>query len=128
MVEDKRRKLLRRAGLFVGLVWAVLWTVFLAASSLSHGFGPITGEEVGSSVVLVLGVLFLWAGLAFLWKRQLVGGVLMVASGLLLLAGYYWFATGRVDLLGTMLVMLGMALPPLITGSLILLLEKRKPA
>ncbi len=119
---------MRRAGLFVGLVWAVLWTVFLAASSLSHGFGPITGEEVGSSVVLVLGVLFLWAGLAFLWKRQLVGGVLMVASGLLLLAGYYWFATGRVDLLGTMLVMLGMALPPLITGSLILLLEKRKPA
>ena len=62
------------------------------------------------------------------FARELVGGVLMVASGLLLLAGYYWFATGRVDLLGTMLVMLGMALPPLITGSLILLLEKRKPA
>jgi hypothetical protein len=128
MVEDKRRKLLRRAGLFVGLVWAMLWTVFLAASALSQGFGPITSEAVGSSVVLVLGAMLLWAGPAFLWKRQLIGGVLMVTSGLLLLAGYYWFATGRVDLLGTMLVMLGMALPPLITGSLIVILEKRKPA
>ncbi len=128
MVEDKGRKLLRRTGLFVGLVWAMLWTVFLAVSALSQGFGPITGEEIGPSVLLLLGVLLLWAGPAFLWKRKLIGGALMVTSGLLLLAGYYWFATGRVDLLGTMLVMLGMALPPLITGILIVIQEKGKPA
>lgn len=128
MVGDKRRRLLRRTGLFIGLVWAMLWTVFLAASALSQGFGPITSEEIGSSVVLVLGVLLLWAGPVIVWKRELIGGVLMVTSGLLLLAGYYWFATGRVDLLGTMLVILGMALPPLITGILIVIQEKGKPA
>jgi hypothetical protein len=128
MVEDRRRMIMRWIGLFIGLVWAVLWTVFLAASALSQGFGPITGVEIGPSVVLVLGVLLLWVGPVIVWKRDLIGGVLMVTSGLLLLTGYYWFATGRVDLLGIMLVMLGMALPPLITGSLIIIIEKGKPA
>jgi hypothetical protein len=128
MAEDKRQKLLRRSGIFIGLVWAVLWTIFLAASALSQGFGPITGAEIGSSVVLVLGVLLLWAGPIIIWKRKPIGGIPMMTSGLMLFGGYYWFAAGRVDLLGIMMIILGMALPPLITGSLIVILDRREQA
>ena len=117
---------MRGAGLFIGLVWAMLWTVFLAASALSQGFGPITSEEIAPSVMLALGALFLWVSLVIAWRRWFTGGIMLLSSGLLL-AGYLWVAIGRIDLPGIVLVMLGMALPPIIAGLLFFAgLERRE--
>ncbi len=120
-IKGNRRRWLRRIGLIIGLVWAGLWTVFVAASSLSEGFGPVTGEAVIASSVLVLGVLFLWGSLVITWKRELVGGILLVTAGLLVVIGYPLGATSRIDPVGIVLVMVIMGLPPVFAGLLFIL-------
>ncbi len=119
--NSNRIRWLRRIGLIVGLVWAGLWTVFVAASSLSEGFGPLTGEAVIASSVLVLGVLFLWGSLVIAWKRELVGGILLITAGLLVVIGYTLGAASRIDPVGIVLVVVIMGLPPVVAGLLFIL-------
>ena len=111
----------RRIGLIIGLVWASLWTIFIAASALSEGFGPITGEAIVASSVLVLGVIFLWGSLVIAWKRGLFGGILLVVAGLLVIIGYPLGASGRIDPVGIVLVVILMGLPPVVAGLLFIL-------
>ncbi|MBA7477734.1 hypothetical protein ES707_13148 [subsurface metagenome] len=121
MVNSGRRRWLRRVGLIIGLVWAVLWTIFLGASALSHGFGPITSEALVASVVLASGVLILWLSIVIAWKRELVGGILLIVAGLLVIIGYPVGAAGRIDPVGIVLVVVIMGLPPVVAGLLFLL-------
>ena len=107
--------------MIIGLVWAGLWTVFVVASAFSEGFGPITGEAIVASVVLTLGVTFLWGSLFIAWKRELVGGILLIVAGLLVIIGYPLGATGRIDPVGIALVALFMGLPPIVAGLLFIL-------
>lgn len=123
---DSRRRWLRRIGLIVGLVWASLWTIFVGASVFSEGFGPITPEAIGASVILSLGVLTLWLGLVIAWKRELIGGILLIAAGLLVLTGYPIVAAGRIEPVGILLIVLTMGLPPLVAGLLFLLSWKEE--
>ena len=105
----------------IGLVWASLWTIFIAASALSEGFGPITGEAVVASSVLVLGVVFLWGSLVIAWKRELVGGILLITAGLLVIIGYPLGVANRIDPVGIILVVAIMGLPPVVAGLLFIL-------
>ena len=120
-INSKWRSWLRRVGLIVGLVWAVLWTMFLGASALSQGFGPITNEALVASVVLASGVLILWLSIVIAWKRELVGGILLIVAGLLVIIGYPVGAAGRIDPVGIVLVVVIMGLPPVVAGLLFLL-------
>ncbi len=120
-INSKWRSWLRRVGLIIGLVWAVLWTMFLGASALSQGFGPITNEALVASVVLASGVLILWLSIVIAWKRELVGGILLIVAGLLVIIGYPVGAAGRIDPLGIVLVVVIMGLPPVVAGLLFLL-------
>lgn len=120
-IKGNRRRWLRRIGLIIGLVWAGLWTVFVAASALSEGFGPVTGEAIVASSVLTLGVLILWLSIIIAWKRELVGGILLVTAGLLVVIGYPLGATSRIDPVGIVLVVVIMGLPPVFAGLLFIL-------
>ncbi len=120
-INSKWRSWLRRVGLIIGLVWAVLWTMFLGASALSQGFGPITNEALVASVVLASGVLILWLSIVIAWKRELVGGILLIVAGLLVIIGYPVGAAGRIDPVGIVLVVVIMGLPPVVAGLLFLL-------
>ena len=120
-INSKWQSWLRRVGLIIGLVWAVLWTMFLGASALSQGFGPITNEALVASVVLASGVLILWLSIVIAWKRELVGGILLIVAGLLVIIGYPVGAAGRIDPVGIVLVVVIMGLPPVVAGLLFLL-------
>ena len=120
-INSKWRSWLRRVSLIIGLVWAVLWTMFLGASALSQGFGPITNEALVASVVLASGVLILWLSIVIAWKRELVGGILLTVAGLLVIIGYPVGAAGRIDPVGIVLVVVIMGLPPVFAGLLFIL-------
>jgi hypothetical protein len=125
VINGNRQKLFKRVGLIIGLVWASLWTIFIAASALSEGFGPVTGEAMVASVVLVSGVVFLWGSLVITWKRELVGGMLLIVAGLLVIIGYPLGAASRIDPMGIVLVVVIMGLPPAVAGLLFILSWRR---
>ena len=72
---NNRRKWLRRAGLIVGLVGAGGLTLFILATTETL----FTWYAVPT--VLVLGLPFL-AMVAVAWKWPLIGGILLIATGL----------------------------------------------
>ncbi len=117
---SNRRTWLRRLGLVIGFIWVSLWTIFIAASAWSEGFGPITSEAVTASVILALGVLALWIGLAIAWKRELAGGALMLVAGHLAMMGYTLAAAGRITAVGITVTVLTLGAPPLVAGLMLL--------
>lgn len=117
---SNRRIWLRRLGLGIGFIWVSLWTIFIAASAWGEGFGPITSEAVTASVILTLGVLALWVGLAIAWKREVAGGALMLVAGHMAMMGYILAAAGRITAEGITITVLTLGAPPLVAGLLLL--------
>ena len=117
---SNRRIWLRRLGLGIGFIWVSLWTIFIAASAWGEGFGPITSEAVTASVILTLGVLALWVGLAIAWKREVAGGALMLVAGHMAMMGYILAAAGRITAEGITIIVLTLGAPPLVAGLLLL--------
>lgn len=117
---SNRRTWLRRLGLGVGFIWVSLWTIFIAASAWGEGFGPLTSEAVTASVILTLGVLALWIGLAIAWRREVTGGALMLIAGHATMMGYTLAAAGRVTAAGITVIVLTLGAPPLVAGLMLL--------
>lgn len=117
---SNRRTWLRRLGLGIGFIWVSLWTIFIASSAWGEGFGPLTSEAVTASVILALGVLALWIGLAIAWKREVAGGALMLIAGHATMMGYTLAAAGRVTAAGITVIVLTLGAPPLVGGLMLL--------
>jgi hypothetical protein len=124
--NNGRRRWWRQAGLVVGLVWASLWTAFAAASAWSQGFGPVLGDSLAASAVLISGIVLLWGGVAVAWKRAFIGGFLLVTASFLVMAGYSLSAADRVAPPGIFLIVLTMGIPPLAAGVFYLLLWREE--
>ncbi len=114
--NSNRRKWLRRAGLITGLLWAGLWTFFGFASGIVEGLG-LLGTLIHT---LVPGMVFL-ASVAFAWKWELIGGVVLIIEGLLVAVLYPIMAADLIETGVIALVLLTMGLPPLAAGVLYLL-------
>ena len=98
----------------ISLLWAMLWVFFGAAS----GFGE--GESPGGILIhtAMPGLLFLISTLAA-WKWEFTGGILLMLEGLSVMFVYPMMA--RTFPTSTIIfVLLTMALPPLISGLLLL--------
>jgi len=105
--------LMRYTARGLALIWAGFWVFFGVASGL--------GEELDALGVfmhtLVPGLIFLVFALVA-WKWELLGGLLVLLSGVAVAIGYPVWAAGRFELMTIVFVLLTMALPPLVAGIL----------
>lgn len=110
------RRWMRYLALAVALLWAGFWIFFGLASGLGEGLDPV-GVVIHTAV----------PGLAFLvpaavaWRWSAAGGALMVVLGVVILIGYPMDVGGRFPIQTIVFVLLTMALPPLVAGTLFLL-------
>jgi hypothetical protein len=87
--SDRRVMWLRRIGRVLALIWAALWMLMLLwtvywQSELYPSFGQwIATFSVGSWLTLAVWVLIPWVSIAVTWRREALGGVMLVLAGLL---------------------------------------------
>jgi hypothetical protein len=102
----------RAIALVLALLWAVYWTYFAAASSLSQGWpGALLA-------IVVATVVFLGSALVA-WRSTLLGGVLLL-EGLLVCAGYLSGLLGASPADWMVFVLLTLAAPAVVSGLLLL--------
>jgi hypothetical protein len=101
-------------------LWCTWWVFFGIASGLAEG---------GASLLryLVFPPLAFIAVFAVFWRRERLGSLLLVLTGLLIAVGYP-LTVGRDFSVGTTIVIeLTMALPPLLAGVLVIAARRRYP-
>ncbi len=116
-VNSKRRNLLRRAGLIIGLGGAVWW--ILGGISIVAGFS----EEMDSIVEILPHVLLgltLLVSIAIAWRPEPFGGVLLVVEGLFLAVSSPIIAY-HCEEMTIVSILMTMGLPFLLSGSLFIL-------
>jgi hypothetical protein len=110
------RRLFARA---LATLWALWWVFFAFASTLAEGKGFW-------SVVVPTGIVLMVFGgcAAMAWTKERLGGtVLLLVGAVLLYASVFWMHHTRID---TKLFVVGtLALPPLLTGTLLLHLHPK---
>jgi hypothetical protein len=116
--RDSATDSLRPIARAIAALWACFWTFFVWASVLSE---PLTAR--GALAAAILSAVFLGsAAVAWRWERG--GGLLLTVEGLLALLSYPQAAS---DLPAATItaVLLTLALPPLVAGTLCLGCRKR---
>jgi hypothetical protein len=100
----------------LSLLWAAFWVWFGVASGVGEGFNA-AGTLVHAAAP---GLIFLGSAL-LAWRVELIGGIGLIAEGLLVCALYPMMASGRLPSQAVSFVLLTMGAPPLVAGSLFLL-------
>jgi hypothetical protein len=96
----------------ISVMWALFWS-YQAVTSLPALSALTLVTNLVVPVVLLVGSAI--AG----WRRPGVGGVLLIAEGVVLAVGYtVWALGGGRGLTATMLVLAALAAPPLLAGLL----------
>ena len=114
--DSKRRSLLRRVGLIIGLAGAAWW--ILGGISIVAGFS----EEMDPVQILphvLLGLIFL-VSVAVAWRPELFGGVLLVIEGLFMAVSSPIIAY-HCEEMTLISILMTMGLPFLISGALFIL-------
>lgn len=110
---------MRIGALIVALGWAVFWTWFGLASGISEGLNVI-GVIIHTSVP---GLVFLGT-VALAWKWGLVGGIMLILEGIIIAIGYPLMVGGRFPFETILFILLTMALPPFVSGVLLVKASK----
>ena len=106
-------KVLRWAGRFVGTIVAGMWLLFMVMMAFFES-DPLTGE----SIILLLLVIFSAISVGIAWRRERLGGILVLACGI----GHSLFAlltAGRNQLMA-----MSVAGIPLVFSGLLFLLAR----
>ena len=105
----------------LALTWAGWWTFFGLASGIGEKLKPV-GIAVHAAVP---GLIFLATAL-LAWRWPVAGGIALVAEGVAVLIAYPLVFGPRFPLATVAFVLVTMALPPFIAGTM-LLLQCRRP-
>jgi hypothetical protein len=100
----------------LSLLWAAFWVWFGVASGIGEGL-TAAGTLMHTAAP---GLIFLGSAL-LAWRVELVGGIGLIAEGLLVCVAYPVMASGRFPPQTIFFVLLTMGAPPLIAGLLFLL-------
>jgi hypothetical protein len=119
--KRKSVKEMRTLAVIVSLLWGGWWTFFGLASGLGEKLSP---PGILAHAALP-GLVFLISA-AMAWRWEAAGGTVLLLEGLLVLFVYPALAHGRFSIATIAFVLLTMAVPPLIAGSLFLV-DSSKP-
>jgi hypothetical protein len=119
--DNGKTKRIRSLAKSLALVWALWWIFFGVAYAVGQKF-----SQQAVLVLLVFPLLFLGSAMLPRFSER-TGGIVLLLEGLMILIGYPWFTYGRVPLFAIVAVLFMLALPPLISGVLLLAAGRRKP-
>lgn len=108
-MERWNRRILR----IVALIWAGWWAFFAWATVANQGF------TLTRIVVATLFCLIFLGSVAIAWRREAIGGFLLLLEGLLVLI-VYTARFGHLPFSTVVFVLLTMAVPPMVAGLLFL--------
>jgi hypothetical protein len=104
----------------LSLVWACFWLIF----GLLSGAGAGTKGLVANAPNALPGLLFVASAL-LAWRWQRLGGVVLLAEGLVLAVGYPLIMHGGLPASTIVFTLVIISLPPLVAGILFLLARTR---
>jgi len=117
--DDTLTKVLRVASKYFILVWAIVWTLFIWFSVLFEG-----STHPGLIATLIFTIGFLGSAL-LPWKFETIGSIILFLEGLLGIVFYSTVDPGNCPVSTVLLLLITLALPPYITGSLLFLVSRR---
>ena len=119
--QDGKTERMRSLAKSLALVWALWWIFFGVAYAIGEKF-----SRQALLVLLVFPLLFLGSAMLPRFSER-TGGMVLLLEGLIILIGYPWITYGRLPLFAIVAVLFMLALPPLISGVLLLAAGRRKP-
>jgi hypothetical protein len=105
----------------IAILWAGFWTFFGIASGLGEGLTP-AGVFIHT---LMPGLIFLLFML-LPWIWELGGGILLIVTGLFVCVAYPLMVHGRFPLETVIFVLLTMAIPPLVSGIMFVVISRKR--
>ncbi|PIY96732.1 MAG: hypothetical protein COY66_03250 [Candidatus Kerfeldbacteria bacterium CG_4_10_14_0_8_um_filter_42_10] len=111
---------MRKFSLILVLIWALWWLYFGLASGDRSGIAD-------NLISAIPGIIFA-ASVYIAWRWQKVGRVILLVEGLIILFGYPRIAEGELPFITILIVLMLLALPPLLSGSLLIISNKKPRA
>lgn len=107
--------------------WAGCWVLFMAVYLVSAIGKPINSEGLTGLAFMALGLTIVIIPVWLAWRNARVGGIVLVAEGLVISLAYLISPPGRVSTADSYLTALMLGGPPVAAGVL-LLIGHRKSA
>jgi hypothetical protein len=112
---------LRAGGKGVALLWAAWWIFFVVASELAE---PVSAGQ--KALVCLIGISIFAGCAALAWLPSPYGGIVMLAEGIVL-GTLYLTKMQNANLASQVFVLATLALPPLVSGILLLAAHRPHP-
>lgn len=107
---------MKKIARILALIWALWWTLFGLLAGIGEGLGFI-GTLIHMAVP---GLVFLFT-VIIAWRWELVGGIILLLEGAAAIFFYLTLPFDRDPLIGYIFTILTIALPPVLSGLLLLI-------
>jgi len=109
---------MRKFALIIALIWALWWLYFGLVSG--------TNEGIADNLISATPGLIYVASVVVAWRWQKAGAITLLIEGLIILFGYPRMAYGRLPFITILIVLVMLALPALLSGSLLIISNKKQ--
>ncbi len=106
--------------------WAAFWTYFLGANLIDNTNTAPQSEQTKGYVFIICGLLLVWSLTIFAWRNQKIGGMVLLAFGIVLVAAYLISPPLNMLIADRMITAALLGVLPMCSGALLLASTKRR--
>lgn len=88
MSTSKQANLVQIAAKIIISGWAAFWTYFLGANLIDNSSTVPASEQTKGYFFIVIGLLLVWGLTIFAWRKQKIGGMVLLTFGVVLTTAY----------------------------------------
>ncbi len=126
MSTSKQTNLVQVAAKIIISGWAAFWTYFLGANLIDNSSTVPVSEQTKGYFFIVIGLLLVWGLTIFAWRKQKIGGMVLLAFGVVLVAAYLISPPPNMLIADRMVTAALLGVLPMCSGALLLASTKRR--
>ncbi|MBL0063150.1 MAG: hypothetical protein IPP40_17130 [bacterium] len=125
MTDSKRKNLVQVTAQIVISGWAAFWTYFLGANLIDNTKTAPKSEQTKGYFFIIIGLLLVWGLTVFAWRKQKIGGMVLLAFGVVLTAAYFISPPPNMLIADRFITAALLGAFPILAGALFILPTKR---
>ncbi len=94
----RRTNVFRIAARLVVVCWAAFWTYFLGANLIDNSSTAPASEKLKGYIFIISGLLLVWSLTILAWRKQKIGGLMLLILGALLFTAYLIFPPQNIQI------------------------------
>jgi uncharacterized membrane protein len=116
---------LRRAARLFVIAWAFFWSYFLLANLFDNTEIIPESEKTKGYMIIFSALILVWGASFFAWKKERIGGLVLLMLGIALAALYLMFRVSNLAIGDQFVTAALLGLLPIVSGVLFFLAAKR---